>query len=367
MLTGGHMRKINLNELESHSLESLGLDSSEFSIISEEAISEALMRSASMLCPCPPEALIKSVSSPLQYLSSGESFIEQRVDEVLNSLISIGSIHELSEVGEETSLKPAMLLYLQPKSFVVRASGTVFLIGVSLSELASLSEEVRNQTQLKNYLRYIKPQENVDIIATLEEIGFTKISYKFWIEAPKPTTNKELINRFNALLDAASYSGHIEKMTILNPDSPAGYYKGRWSEAKSQSGRFIARRPQAYGSSLWCYVELIEGESQKFVDFPLQGSKWRGCDEAWHLQMAIDADRGNPQQFEVEFEDTLTTAVLKFFSPVPMWTRRRWEAVGEPVDSKGCLFAYRFNRSELNEEIQFASEQLWLSEITKEE
>ena len=360
------MRKINLNELESYNLESLGLDSSEFSIISEEAISEALMRSASMLCPCPPETLIQSVSSPLQYLSSDKSF-EQSINEVLNSLISVGSILELSEIGAETSLQPAILLYLQPKSFVVRASGTVFLIGVSLRELASLSEEIRNQTQVKSYLRYLNLQENVNIVATLKEMGFTEISYKSWIEAPMPITKKELINRLNTLLDAASYSGYIEKMTILNPDTPVGYYNGRWSEPKSQSGRFIARRPQAYGSSLWCYVELIEGESQKFIDFPLQGNKWRGCDEAWHLQMAIDADRGNPQQFEVEFDNTPNTAMLKFFSPVPMWARRRWEALGEPVDSKGCLFAYRFDRTELYEETQFANEQLWLSEITKEE
>lgn len=360
------MRKINLNELESHSLKSLGLDSTEFSITSEEAISEALMRSASMLCPCPPETLIQSVSSPLQYLSSSKSF-EQSINEVLNSLISVGSILELPEVGAETSLKPAMLLYLQPKSFVVRASGTVFLIGVSLRELASLSEEVRNQTQVKNYLRYLNPQENVNIVATLKEIGFTEISYKSWIEAPKHTTKNELINRFNALLDTASHSGYIEKLTILNPETPVSYYNSRWSEVKSETGRFIARRPQAYGSSLWCYVELVDGESQKFIDFPLQGSKWRGCDEAWHLQMAIDADRGNPQQFEIEFDNTLTTAVLKFFSPVPMWARRRWEALGEPFDSKGCLFAYRFDRTELYEEIQFASTQLWLYEITKEE
>lgn len=361
------MRKINLIELESHSLELLGLDSTEFSITSDEAISEALMRSASMLCPCLSETLIRHVSSPLQYLSSDEGFIVQRVGEVLNSLISVGSILELPEVGIDTSLEPAMLLYLQSKSFVIRASGTVFLIGVSLLELASLSEELRKQTQVKKYLRYLNSRENANIVATLEEIGFVEISCESWLEAPESTTKEELLNRFDTLLGTASYSGQIDELNILNPDTSVKYYRGRWEKAKSQSGRFIARRPQSYGSPLWCYVELVDGEPQKFIDFPLPNSKWRGCDEAWHLQMAIDSDRGNPQQIEVEFEDTPTTAVIKFFSPVPMWARRRWEALGEPLDSKGCLFAYRFNRSELYEEIQFASEQLWLSEITKEE
>ena len=69
----------------------------------------------------------------------------------------------------------------------------------------------------------------------------------------------------------------------------------------------------------------------------------------------------------MELDCETDTAVLKFFSPVPMWARRRWDMFGEVVTSKGSLFAYRFDRAELDEEIQFAMERMWLSRDKKGE
>jgi hypothetical protein len=56
---------------------------------------------------------------------------------------------------------------------------------------------------------------------------------------------------------------------------------------------------------------------------------------------------------------------MEFFSPVPMWARRRWDAVGEPLTASGCLFAYRLAETELTEEVRFAREALWLDEMTR--
>jgi hypothetical protein len=46
-----------------------------------------------------------------------------------------------------------------------------------------------------------------------------------------------------------------------------------------------------------------------------------------------------------------------------MWARRRWDAVSEPVSSTGCLFAYRLTAAEVDEEVRFAREDLWLDEL----
>ena len=147
------------------------------------------------------------------------------------------------------------------------------------------------------------------------------------------------------------------------PRRSVRYYRGRWAEPRAQSGRFVARRSQAYGADLWCYLEMRSGNPERLIDLPAGGSRWRGCDEAWYLQMAIDAQRGEPQRFRIRAgpEDAL---VLEFFSPVPMWARRRWDAVGEPVSASGCLFAYRLAEAELAEEMRFVREALWLDEMT---
>jgi len=113
---------------------------------------------------------------------------------------------------------------------------------------------------------------------------------------------------------------------------------------------------------LWCYAELHNGKPTKFIDLPLPKNRWRGCDEAWYLQMAIDAERGMPQQFKV-IPGYRDLRIMQFFSPVPMWARRRWDAIGEPIVRPGCLFAYQFSDIELGEEVRFAREALWLDEM----
>jgi hypothetical protein len=47
-----------------------------------------------------------------------------------------------------------------------------------------------------------------------------------------------------------------------------------------------------------------------------------------------------------------------------MWARRRWDAVGEPVESPGCLFSYKFGGNEVLEEVNFLKDKLWITETT---
>jgi hypothetical protein len=148
---------------------------------------------------------------------------------------------------------------------------------------------------------------------------------------------------------------------VLDPTRPVRFYRGRWAEPRAKTGRFVARRSQAYGAELWCYVQLRDGCPERLIDLPLPGSRWRGCDEAWRLQLAIDADRAEPQRFRVR-SGCGGAAVIELFSPLPMWARRRWEAVGESVPRSGCLLAYRFATAELEEELRFARDEVWLDE-----
>jgi hypothetical protein len=78
--------------------------------------------------------------------------------------------------------------------------------------------------------------------------------------------------------------------------------------------------------------------------------------------MAIDARRGVPQRFRVR-SGPHGGSLLEFFSPVPAWARRRWDAIGELVPSTGCLFAYYVPKEELEEERRFIRDVLWLDEF----
>jgi FPC/CPF motif-containing protein YcgG len=79
--------------------------------------------------------------------------------------------------------------------------------------------------------------------------------------------------------------------------------------------------------------------------------------------MAIDAVNGTPQRYSIVQSRNAETVVLQFFSPVPKWAQRRWDALGERlVDHRGCLFSYVIPRQEVAEERRFLTTQLWLSE-----
>jgi hypothetical protein len=98
------------------------------------------------------------------------------------------------------------------------------------------------------------------------------------------------------------------------------------------------------------------------IDLPEANDRGRGCDAAWYLQMAIDASRGEPQRFRIR-DGAGGQVVLDFFSPVPMWAQRRWDATGEPVAPSGSLVSYRFRKTEVAEEIGFLSSALWMQPV----
>jgi hypothetical protein len=80
------------------------------------------------------------------------------------------------------------------------------------------------------------------------------------------------------------------------------------------------------------------------------------------MQLAIDALRVRPQRFRIRRQID-GNVLFELFSPVPMWARRRWDAVAEPISSLGSLFAYKLSLSELDEELQFSKDALWLEEL----
>lgn len=355
------MRRLTAAEVQVQKVTELGLDSSALDLTSVEAIAGALRRMASFLCPCAPATLVRGVVRPLRGLVENLEAIKEVVEETLEAMIAHGDIFEQHEVDED-SRSAAALLYAAPASFVTRQSGLVILLGLASDQLSALPDDLEARIQYVSHLRHLSPVPGENLSSELVQLGLMELSYNGWIKAPPDETAARHVLRFDALLGVAQPSRDIPGLLLLDAERPVRYYRGRWVQPKSQSGRFVARRSQAYGADLWCYVQLRDGSPERMIDLPIVGSRWRGCDEAWRLQMAIDAKRGEPQRFRVR-SGPGSTRLIEFFSPVPMWARRRWDAIGEPVPSSGCLFAYRLNEPELGEELSFAHDALWLDEL----
>ena len=357
-------RRITPDELHALKVAELGLDSSALDLTSIEAIAGSLRRAARFLCPCPPATLVHNVVTPMRGLVNDMADTRELVWNTLESMISYGDFLEYQSLDHLVERGTTKLLYAAPHSFVVRDSGTVMLLGISPDDASTLPDELEARIEYINHLRRIFSTPKEGLSSIVRTYGLTEIPYSQWLRSPPQETPSQHLDRLNRNLDSATPARDIPGLLLLEPELSVLYYPGRWKEPRSQSGRYVARRTQLYGADLWCFVEMQDGKPTKFIDLPLRGNTWRGCDEAWHLQMAVDADRDNSQRFRIQEGHRKTmTRIIEFFSPVPMWARRRWDAISEPVPSTGCLFAYKFRDSEVSEEVCFIREMLWHTEL----
>ncbi|MCY3614933.1 MAG: hypothetical protein OXH03_07560 [Bacteroidetes bacterium] len=358
------IRRLRPDELRRRKVIELGLDPNRFELTSIEAIAAAIRRAATFLCPCTELSMVHSIVNPLQGLVEDLSSLTRSVKQTLNAMISQGDLLELEEFDANSSDKNT-LLFAAPAAFVPRDTGAQFLIGISGDELFALPEDLAASIEYAGHIRRLWPLANNNLHQKLEECGLLEIPFDYWQASPKFSDSSKLISTYDNLLDSAGPSGEIPGLCLLDPDRSVKYYRGRWVDPVKQSGRFVARRKQAYGARLWSYVLLVDGEPQALVDLPLPGSRWHGRDEAWHLQMAIDEKRKTPQRFAIRNESR-KKCLIAFFSPIPSWAERRWNAIGERVSSERCLFAYRIPRDELPQEIEFIHRKLFLDQIIDE-
>ena len=338
----------------------LGLDPDRFDLASPEVIAGALRRTAAFLCQCPARSLVRAVVTPLRGLVEDLEEMRARVDETLEAMVSYGDLLEFRELDADSGRDRAVLS-AAPAAFVSRETGALFLVGIFGDQLSALPEDLASRIHHVGHTRRLNPKAGENLRETLKQDGLLEIPFDDWLREPQSGKPTALISRYDDLLDLGRPSGDVPGLRLLDPERPVGYYRGRWVPPQRRSGRFVARRDQAYGAPLWCYVRVADGEPQALVDLPLPKSRWRGCDEAWHLQMAIDASRGNPQRFAIRAGPD-DSRILAFFSPVPMWSQRRWDAIGTRIPSERCLFAYRIAKDELPEELRFLHRALWLGQ-----
>ena len=356
------MKILSADEVHQISVESLGLDGRILDLTTVEALAACLRRAAGSLCPCSGRTLVHVVMMPLRDLVDDLNALEQLCGEILESIVSHGDLLELNvSEPEEDSSTARTLLHLAPPSFVRRESTAIILLGIAPDDVSPLPKHIQPRVEYANHVRMLAAGDN-GVADELREFGYVELSLDTWTRAPRHKTACRYVEEFNNYLECTPRSGELPGLLILDPQRPVRYYRGRWTDPVKRTGRFVARRAQAYGADLWCYVELDCGSPTRFVDLPPQPGVWRGCDIGWYLQLAIDHELNFPQLFRPR-AGPADTIIIDLFSPVPMWARRRWDAIGEPVSCQGCLLSYRFRSTEVEEELNFAREGLWLAEF----
>jgi hypothetical protein len=314
------------------------------------------------------------VISPLRGIIDDIEQIAEQVEQVVESMISYGDLIECCEIFHDKTTKSRILVYAAAPAFVYISGGSVFLLGIMPDHALAVPKELESSIDYRDHTRRLQiggrtstdiDKQRDNILSHLRQFGMVELSARVWLKTPSDEMPNQYISKFDRMLDNAPLSGVISGLRIIDPAAPVKYYRSRWILPVNVTGRFVGRRPQAYGADLWCYVEVCKGQPKKFIDLPITQEASRGCDDAFRLQAAIDAHRGVPQFCRIR-DGIEGSKILDLFSPLPSWAERRWTYVGQRVQNIECLLSFQFESNEVEAELQFARNKLWLDKIQEE-
>ena len=337
----------------------LGLSHQEEDEIDNVLLAALLRRSAGMHCPCSRATLRASVFECTQALADNETSRLQRIDDAIEALTVGGDLLEFDDVTTEDSDVRQTWVFAAPPGFVIRPNGTAFIFGVVPDQDAFLPSFLGARVLYDAFTRSIDPREGEDLADELREQGLQELSESVWLKSPKSEPPDDFLSRVEKFLARQTSITTIDNLKILDSSRPVTYYQDRWVAPTKQTGVFVARRPQEFGARMWCLIRLEEGVPVRLLDFPFEKTRWRACDTAWHLQMAIDHCRNHPQQYRRRPESG--GVQFDFFSPLPQWSQRRLMVFGNPVPPKRCLFSYLVPSDQVETEEGFLHSRLWLS------
>jgi hypothetical protein len=340
-------------------VETLGVDPESVDLGSVEGIAASLRRAASFLCPTSPDRLVDAILGACRPLTAG-GITREDVADVLEQLIASGDLLELRrELGRSTRM-----LYLAPPSYIERQPGSFLIMGVRPFGLSIIQSDLAGTIECEGHTRLISLGP-VDGPTQLQQLGLNGLKKNHWVSSPAVESPGELIDRYRVRLDVAREAGQIDGLVILDPTSSIRYYRGRWrTPTATDSGDFVARRPQAYGADLWYLVRLQAGAAQRLLELPLDNAVVPGRDEAWRYQAAVDAARGTPQRFRARLGGPPDgTIALDFFMPLPAFAERYVQLVGLALGrARGALFSFRVSIDAGRDVAAFLASMLWMSQ-----
>lgn len=329
-------------------------------VLDDATLGSLIRRTAGISCPISRTNLKHRMVLSLLNLLGNKPSLEKRIDAAIDALLVCGDIIQLSSRDTYEPDDGEGFIYTAPPSFIQRESGRILIIGVGFDNATFLPDSLLNRVSFKNFSRFIELASGEDLPKTLLELGLRQINRQAWITAPPIETAFKHIEYFKDILERDGASANIPELSIYSPNNTYTTYHQGWRPLENQNGYYIARRPQAYGSPIWCFIEACQGRVNRIIDLPVKGGRLRGCDIAWRIQHAIDAHKNQALDYNIEkLENKLQ---LNFKIPIPLWAQQRLILLGElVVPSRGYILAFQVPESESATEEKFLQEYLWLT------
>lgn len=332
--------------------------------LSISLVAAVLRRIAASVCPCPRQTVARIATEAFIGLGDAEA-TKGRVRDVLDRLIVIGDLLELGGTSTLPSVAANEWLYCAPPTFVFLEK-LVLVLGVEAEDHGSLPISLRQLVHFRNELRVLQGENSEAVGKQLRDAGYLEISSLAWRRLPQDRPAEKFLDEVIRRLEESGGEGKLEGLKVLMSANGSRNYAARWGVPDGQSGRFVGRRPQAFGAPLWVFVELEHGRPVRFLDLPWRGGKFRGCDHGWRIQSALDALSGSPQSYRVSPREG-DIVRYEFFSPLPLWAERHLRMHGERVEGSSALIAYELARHASKDIDGLLHSYMWFKQVNQGE
>lgn len=304
-------------------------------------VAAVLRRIAASNSPCPRATIVGTAAEA--FVGLGElADTKALVRDVLDRLIVTGDLLELGGTSTLPSVAADDWLYCAPPTFLALEE-SILLLGIDAEDQATLPASLRKLVQYRRELRVLRSDDIDAVREQLLDAGYYEVSKAAWTKLPQVQTARKFLDAAIRRLQESGGQGELAGLKVIGSTNSSHNYASRWATPDGRSGHFVGRRPQAFGSDLWVFVELEEGRTIRFLDLPWRGGKFRGCDHGWRIQSALDALSGRPQGYRIAYRDS-GVASYEFLSPLPLWAERQLRIHGEKVPASGTLFTYNLER-----------------------
>ena len=305
-----------------------------------------LRRLVGILMPCSRRELLAQARRALAGVTQDN--IEDLVTGGLEDLLVGGDVLELPALVRGREHRAPVLLFGAPPSFVVQDS-SVRILGVAADDAHFLPEGVRARIVARGGDRFIQEAGQQALITLLKDLGLQQIDGDRWLGRHTDEPAAAFLRR---LREHLAFNGRTEPLADVQwlwpSDDESTSYRARWRPAApSGANLVVARAPQAYGNPRWYVIDLTNAAKPRLLDLPIEGEvTTRGCDMAWSIQLALDAERDHPTRYRVmTSQDGFTQLRLSF--PLPLHYRRQLIHLGGRRTSEDNGFRFQVPQADL--------------------
>lgn len=288
-------------------------------------VAGVLRRLCGLMCPCPPRSILAAAKRALEPLGTATDVLVAELDATLESLLVVGDVIEVSRVGGILNDENRDWLFCGPPSFL-ELDERCYVFGIAPDDAPVLAGTLREKVRHDGVMRYLDDPEG-QLGEALSALGMRRYTAAKWLARTHHEPPERFVAHVLNRLVKEGLHGDMPSAEWLAPATAAYVpYQKRWTPAPAMSGLAIGRAHPEFGPPLWFVATLAAGRIERVLSLPLANMPDRACDQAWRIQLALDAQRGAPGRYRAQPEADGVRVSVSF--PLPLSARRRLVLLG---------------------------------------